>query len=234
MNVDLVHFLKLTAAMAAPLVGAGCVIVPDADDRDTDPQMTTSGVTDTAGPASGHATEAGGDATSTGASSGSSTGAADTGTDGTTTTGEDRGSSTGDGLDGSDSGTAGPGPGDCCQAAADGVTGCLDAGVQACVCAADPECCDVQWDTLCAAQVELDACGSCPEFQSVLCLCDITCGAEPSFEDGWGLCVPDAEVGAELATQLCEQEVSSICEGAAEASCDGCVCAPNVESGGYC
>ena len=38
--------------------------------------------------------------------------------------------------------------------------GCADPGCQALVCAADPFCCDTQWDTLCVMQAE-DLCGLC-------------------------------------------------------------------------
>lgn len=46
----------------------------------------------------------------------------------------------------------------CCEA---GGPGCSDAAVEACVCAADPFCCQTQWDTQCVAEVDLLACGDC-------------------------------------------------------------------------
>ncbi|MEE9297265.1 MAG: DUF4215 domain-containing protein [Phycisphaerae bacterium] len=39
--------------------------------------------------------------------------------------------------------------------------GCSDPTIESCVCAADPFCCDVEWDQICADEVESLACGSC-------------------------------------------------------------------------
>lgn len=50
-------------------------------------------------------------------------------------------------------------PGPCCQAKAS--PGCPDADVEECVCAIDPYCCDVVWDTICADEVEEYQCGWC-------------------------------------------------------------------------
>jgi hypothetical protein len=47
--------------------------------------------------------------------------------------------------------------GSCCIP--NGTPGCINANVQACVCAVDSYCCNVQWDNLCAE--EADDCGSC-------------------------------------------------------------------------
>jgi hypothetical protein len=47
----------------------------------------------------------------------------------------------------------------CCAAHA--TPGCSDATVQACVCAADPYCCNTQWDATCVGEVESEGCGSC-------------------------------------------------------------------------
>ena len=53
-----------------------------------------------------------------------------------------------------------PCAGNCC--AASSVTGCSDAPVSECVCARDAFCCEVAWDALCAAQIALLGCGTCP------------------------------------------------------------------------
>lgn len=58
-----------------------------------------------------------------------------------------------------------PTPGDCCTA--HGTTGCASAACAACVCAADPFCCDTQWDSVCALEtggacVASCACGISP------------------------------------------------------------------------
>lgn len=46
----------------------------------------------------------------------------------------------------------------CCE---EGAAGCLDDAVEACVCAIDPYCCEVEWDAQCVAEVEQFGCGSC-------------------------------------------------------------------------
>ena len=47
---------------------------------------------------------------------------------------------------------------DCCEP---GAAGCDDPVVEACVCALDPYCCNVEWDAQCVAEVESFSCGSC-------------------------------------------------------------------------
>jgi len=49
---------------------------------------------------------------------------------------------------------------DCCTAST--CSGCADAAVEACVCANDSFCCDVQWDSACVASVTALGCGTCP------------------------------------------------------------------------
>ena len=53
-----------------------------------------------------------------------------------------------------------PAKGDCCTENL-GAMGCIDAAVEACVCAADDYCCDTEWDQLCVDEVDSLACGSC-------------------------------------------------------------------------
>ncbi len=60
---------------------------------------------------------------------------------------------------GSCGGPGGGGVSACCQQQPG--AGCPDAAVQACVCAADPYCCDVFWDLTCVGEVESLSCGSC-------------------------------------------------------------------------
>ncbi len=48
---------------------------------------------------------------------------------------------------------------DCCEGGSG--TGCLDDLIEACVCAIDPYCCDVNWDGICAYRVEQYECGVC-------------------------------------------------------------------------
>jgi|LNFM01.1.fsa_nt_gb hypothetical protein len=52
------------------------------------------------------------------------------------------------------------GGGACCDA--QDVAGCGDAGIEACVCAEEPFCCDVQWDVVCTVQSVLLGCTTCP------------------------------------------------------------------------
>jgi hypothetical protein len=52
-----------------------------------------------------------------------------------------------------------PNRGDCCEPSRG--TGCGDDAIEACVCAADPQCCSGGWDELCVDHVEELACGGC-------------------------------------------------------------------------
>jgi hypothetical protein len=54
---------------------------------------------------------------------------------------------------------AGKGP---CCADSGGVPGCIDAAVEACVCAQDSYCCEEDWDEQCIAQIAEFKCGTCP------------------------------------------------------------------------
>jgi len=42
------------------------------------------------------------------------------------------------------------------------MAGCGDASVEACVCAAESFCCDVEWDVVCTVQTVLLGCAKCP------------------------------------------------------------------------
>ncbi|MEX1367282.1 MAG: hypothetical protein AB1Z98_29415 [Nannocystaceae bacterium] len=50
-----------------------------------------------------------------------------------------------------------PEPGDCCTATP-GAAGCLDAAIEACVCAGDDYCCNNTWDSLCVDEVQSFGC----------------------------------------------------------------------------
>lgn len=52
------------------------------------------------------------------------------------------------------------GGGACCDA--QDRAGCGDASIEACVCADEPFCCDVQWDVVCTVQSVLLGCTTCP------------------------------------------------------------------------
>jgi len=49
--------------------------------------------------------------------------------------------------------------GSCCAAST--TAGCVDAAIEACVCADDPYCCSTAWDSTCAGEVTSLGCGTC-------------------------------------------------------------------------
>jgi hypothetical protein len=49
--------------------------------------------------------------------------------------------------------------GDCCTASL--ASGCGDPAIQACVCAADPKCCNDEWDEFCVFLIDQLSCGTC-------------------------------------------------------------------------
>ncbi len=53
-----------------------------------------------------------------------------------------------------------PGDGECCEP--NGTPGCDDANCCSSVCAADPFCCDTEWDEVCASQAQADPACGCP------------------------------------------------------------------------
>ncbi|MCB9849712.1 MAG: hypothetical protein H6817_03315 [Phycisphaerales bacterium] len=76
------------------------------------------------------------------------------------------------------------GPGNCC--AATGQTGCSNPAITACVCAGDPFCCNVAWDSICSQQVEGFGCASCTlgldcNMNNALDECDISGGTSIDF-----------------------------------------------------
>jgi len=116
--------------------------------------------------------------------------------------------------------------------------GCEDAGIEACVCAADPFCCNVRWDNICAGQVESLECGSCTEpscceahgepgcadddVEECVCAADPYCCAT-----AWdSLCVGEVESldcgTCEGADSCCEAHATSGCE---DTEVEACVCA---------
>jgi hypothetical protein len=69
-----------------------------------------------------------------------------------------------------------PFAGSCCEARP-GQAGCEDLPVAACVCAADPWCCEVEWDATCVALVDSEMCGQC---------CKPACEGRACGDDGCG------------------------------------------------
>jgi hypothetical protein len=70
------------------------------------------------------------------------------------------------------------GAADCCVQSLDG--GCGDPGVEACVCNADPYCCEQEWDAACVNTVLEFGCGEC------------------ALQDDPSCCVPHATPGCEV------------------------------------
>ncbi|MEE9129022.1 MAG: right-handed parallel beta-helix repeat-containing protein [Phycisphaerales bacterium] len=108
-----------------------------------------------------------------------------------------------------------PGSGDCFEA--NGTPGCEDAACCGIVCAADPECCNDQWDEACAIFANI-VCGTCGEPGSGSCFRD---NGTPGCEDGDCcalLCEQDAfccivewdQTCADLALQLCDPSLEGL------------------------
>ena len=126
---------------------------------------------------------------------------------------------------------------DCC--AAHDTPECENPIVSACVCEADPRCCDERWDARCVAQVESLCCGLCgppgnccdvhdtpgcevPTLETCVCAYDPTC-----CQSGW-----DAQCVADVFLFGCGAcpGVSSCCvadgaPGCSDPDVQACVCA---------
>lgn len=161
MDIDFKKFLALTSLMATPLVTAssGCILVTDDGDDDgaSTASGTSSGGTGTASAAdTGSTSAADGTSAGTGTASGTTGGtAAESGSSGSAGS-----SSDGTGATGT---TGAVDPGTCCEVHLQ--PGCSNADIEACVCAADTACCDVEigWDMTCVGLVESENCAVCPE-----------------------------------------------------------------------
>ncbi len=109
---------------------------------------------------------------------------------------------------------------DCCEAG-DG-PGCVDPVVEACVCANTPACCEVEWNSDCAALVTKIECGVCPEPPPPPGPC-CEAGEGPScVEEDVAACVCAVmpECCTEAWTDACVQAVAGL----------GCgQCGPNLE-----
>ncbi len=90
-----------------------------------------------------------------------------------------------------------PAAGDCCDA--NGTPGCDDTECCQAVCAVDPYCCDVQWDSICVLEA-CDLCDATCECERELCTNPLKCppGAifenEPCGDDFNGGCNSDPPV----------------------------------------
>lgn len=204
MNVDFKRFLALSTLMAAPLIGA-CDINLDPGDDDGTSAAGTDGATSTAtGDDGGDTTMAGDEAPATAGDTAADT-AADT-AGGTTAV-----------ADGSSEGPA-PDVGDCCTAHAD--PGCSIPTIEECVCAADMLCCDVEggWDEVCAALVDSEGCGMCPDV-------GMTGGTDGGTAGGSTMCCDSHDTPGcdDPKVQACVCEMDAFCcdedEGAWDETC---------------
>ncbi len=143
----------------------------------------------------------------------------------------------------------GPGAGDCCSA--NGTPGCDDADCCNTVCAVDPFCCNVSWDSICAEEAE-DLCGGlcavCPGAgdccsangglgcNDAAC-CNTVCAADPfCCEVSWdSVCADEA---AALCGSLCVvcgngmTEAGETCDDGNTIDCDGCSATCQTEACG--
>lgn len=160
MNIDFKKFLALTSLMSAPLVAAssGCIITSDGGDSGGTTNDTASGDTGTASAS----------ASGTGDTGGDGDGDADA-TGGTEAT--DGGSATEGDTEETEGGTEGDSTGDeeidvgnCCTDNTP-TPGCSNEDIEACVCAVDEFCCDVEsgWDEICVDLVQTECGIVCPE-----------------------------------------------------------------------
>lgn len=214
MNINTERFLALTALLAAPLIAAPACVLDGSDD---DTASNTNANTDSTSPST--------------TMSGTDTTDASTTASGTDATTEDAGDTTSDDSTGgatdettadATTTTGGEDLGNCC--APDGATpGCEVPEVEACVCEADPYCCDELWDASCAAQVDSLGCGSCGLPQSPLdCYCTATCDGE-LVEGPWQVCGIDPVAAAADGQAACEDDLMTT--GCGTFACDECSCA---------
>ncbi|MCX4243568.1 hypothetical protein [Paraliomyxa miuraensis] len=105
---------------------------------------------------------------------------------------------------------------DCC--APHGTPGCDDAAIEACVCDADPTCCDSQWSAGCVAILELNGCGSCEPPPAG----DTGGGPPPPGDDTGGGGPPPGGTG-----DCCAPNGSPGCD---DAAIEACVCGQDA----YC
>ena len=105
------------------------------------------------------------------------------------------------------------GPGNCCEP--HGTPGCSNPSIQNCICAFDSYCCEVEWDGICADEVEGDGCGSCSG-------CAPNCGGKQCGPDGCGGTCGNCQQGQNCtAWGTCESSCNPNCAGK-QCGSDGC------------
>jgi cysteine-rich repeat protein len=103
-------------------------------------------------------------------------------------------------------------PCDCCVANPGGFTGCNDVACERVICAVDPFCCSVAWDSICAGE------------GSSLCTC---CGGASICGDGFLVPPEQCDDGNTVSGDGC----SSSCTSEGEPECDCCMVDPANETG---
>jgi hypothetical protein len=125
------------------------------------------------------------------------------------------GASGGGGASGGSGGTAPKS--DCCTETPN-ATGCTNPTVQACVCAQDKYCCQVEWDAACAAETLLYKCGTCPTPSDC-------CSAGKCSSDAVRECVADTDGSCGTTwTAACAAKVTTLGCG----TCGGTPTSPTV------
>ncbi|MEZ4310936.1 MAG: DNRLRE domain-containing protein [Polyangiaceae bacterium] len=122
---------------------------------------------------------------------------------------------------------------ECCSA--QGGPGCSDPSVQACVCDADPSCCDVEWTAACGALVASLGCGNCtdPCDDAVLCTVDSCDPQTGCSHDGDPTCGGTCDA----LHADCDNDPANGCESALDtvANCGACGNAcPQANGGAVC
>lgn len=108
-------------------------------------------------------------------------------------------------------------PGDCCDAR--DMPGCEVPSLEACVCDADPVCCNEAWDPQCVADVYLLGCGLCPG-ASNCCVADGAPGCtEPDIQQC--VCAEHPDCCAEAWDFACVQAVEALGCGTCSGTDDG-------------
>ena len=121
---------------------------------------------------------------------------------------------------------------DCCQTS--GSPGCNSGGIEACVCAQDPFCCETEWDGLCVDEVEEFDCGLCSAGNGDCCSANGSPGCQ-DFGVQSCVCAQDSFCCENQWDDICVEEVDSVgcgqCGGGSfcgDGACD------NDESCGNC
>jgi len=98
-------------------------------------------------------------------------------------------------------------PGACC--AEQWSPSCMDEAVSACVCEADPFCCQHRWDDRCVAQVDNLGCGTCGGQPASCCQASVVAGCDDPFIQAC-VCDLDGPCCLEQWSEICVQHVEEL------------------------